>query len=429
MRRLTIWMCLSALAACSGGSDSPPAPSSPATEPGLVAFTNAALWDGSGGDVLPGAVMLVRDGRIESITEGPAPATARIVDLGGRFVMPGLINTHGHVSGRWAPASITGPGERVLEELRLLARYGVTTINSLGGEPPESFAFRDEQDSPTLDRARLYVAGPVIADTDPQAARATATANAALDVDWLKLRVDDNLGRGEKMPWDAVRAVFAVAEEQGLAVATHIFYLDDALELLEMGSAMIAHSVRDQDVTDEFIGALGESGACYVPTLTREISTFVYAERPNFFDDPFFMERANREQLARVSDPDFMAAMADSEAAAAYREGLVQAMKNLRKLVANGAAVAFGTDSGPPGRFPGYFEHLELETMVKAGLTAEQALMSATLDAADCLGLDDLGTLEPGNWADFLVLDRSPVEEIVATKSLYQVYIAGNPVE
>ena len=397
--------------------------------PGLTAFINATLWDGTGGDPFPGAVMVVRDGRIESISPEPAPDGARIVDLGGDFVMPGLINAHGHVSGRWADDSITDPADRVEAELKLVARYGVTTVNSLGGEPLEAFALRDAQDTPTLARARVFVAGPVIAEDDPEAARAVAEANADLGVDWLKLRVDDNLGSREKMPWEAVQAVFDVAEERDLAVATHIFYLEDALRALDLGSALIAHSVRDQDVTNELLTKLGESGACYVPTLTREISTFVYAAKPIFFDDPFFLAHAKESELARVSAPEFMDQMRVSDAAAEYREGLLQAMQNLRRLVANGMPVAFGTDSGPPGRFPGYFEHLELETMVKAGLTAEQALLSATIDAADCLALDDVGTLEVGKWADFLVLEENPLENIAATKTLREVYIAGNRID
>lgn len=421
--KLTAVICL-ALCACRGEA---PQESAPTAIPGYLAFTNAVVWDGTGYDSV-NATMVVRDGRIESIGAEPVPATATVIDLDGAYVMPGLINAHGHVSGRWAEDGITDPKERVLADLRLFARYGVTTVNSLGGAPVEAIAVRDAQDDHELDRARLYVAGAVIADTDPNAARASAEANAKMGVDWLKLRVDDNLGRTEKMPWEAVEAVFEAASAAGLPVATHVFYLEDALELIELKTSMIAHSVRDQAVTNEFIEKLRESGACYVPTLTREVSTFVYAERPRFFDDPFFLEYADRDEVARVSDPEFMREMTESEVAAGYRKAWVQAMENLKELSDAGVAIAFGTDSGPPARFPGYFEHMELEMMVMAGLTAQEALLSATLDAADCLGLDDVGTLEPGKWADFLVLDEDPLADIAATKSLRSVYIAGNEV-
>jgi imidazolonepropionase-like amidohydrolase len=87
-----------------------------------------------------------------------------------------------------------------------------------------------------------------------------------------------------------------------------------------------------------------------------------------------------------------------------------------------------GTDSGPAGRFPGYFEHLELALMTEAGLAPEQVLRSATGLAAACLGLDDVGTLEPGRWADFVVLDADPLADLTATKTLSAVYVRGNPV-
>lgn len=82
----------------------------------------------------------------------------------------------------------------------------------------------------------------------------------------------------------------------------------------------------------------------------------------------------------------------------------------------------------PQGVFQGYFEHLELGLMVEAGLTPEQALASATRVAASCLGMSDVGTLEPGNWADLLVLGANPLEDIRATKTLEQVFIAGNEI-
>ena len=85
-----------------------------------------------------------------------------------------------------------------------------------------------------------------------------------------------------------------------------------------------------------------------------------------------------------------------------------------------------GTDSGPVTRFQGYFEHLEMSMMVEAGMTPMQVLQSATSVAADCLGLNYQGTLEEGKWADVVVLDRNPLEDINNTKSVNQVWIAGN---
>ena len=390
-----------------------------------VAYVGATVWDGTGSAPVPGVTIVVDGGRITAISTGSAPSGTQVVSLEGKFVIPGLIDVHAHVSGRWAPEGVTGEADRIRGDLEVFAKYGVTTVNSLG-DGEAAIAVRDAA-SPTDPRARLLASGAVVAGDEAAAVRAAAISRADAGVDWLKLRVDDNLGSSQKMPWDAVQAVLDVGEERGLRVATHLFYLDDAKRLLEMGTGMVAHSVRDTDVDDSFINALIANDVCYVPTLTREISTFVYAERPGFFDNDFFTELSDQREIARVSEPAFMERMRESPAAAGYRIALQQALRNLKTLVDAGAPVTFGTDAGPAARFPGFFEHLELAVMVRAGIRPDQALYAATGQAAACLGLEDVGTLEVGNWADFLVLASSPMGDITNTQTLEQVYVAGKP--
>jgi imidazolonepropionase-like amidohydrolase len=422
------------VAACGGDSPQAGGPqprgesstSMPGT--GATAYTGAGIWDGTGSALQTGKVLLVRGGRVEGLVDA-VPEGADVVDLAGRFVTPGFINAHGHVSGRWAADSVTDAADRVRGDLALYARYGVTSVLSLGGEPAEAFAIRDARADPDLKQARLQVAGEVVAGRTAVAASETALANLEAGVDWLKLRVDDNLGTGEKMPWDAVRAAMNAAKSAGIPVATHIFYLEDATRLLELGTGLIAHSVRDQQVTDEFVQAMLDAGVCYVPTLVREVSTFVYAERPDWFADPFFLEAASRAEIDRVSQPDFRDAVASGPTVAGYRAALQQAQTNLRILVGSGVPVAFGTDSGPPGRFPGYFEYLELGLMADAGMTVSEIMLSATSVAADCLSLPDVGTLEPGKWADFIVFAANPLVDVANARTIEAVFIAGNAVE
>ena len=438
MNRIFPLLTLALLLAACGDSSKPTAPaeSAPAAEPavaplpgaGAVAYTGANIWSGTGTAPLQNANLVVRDGRVESVSTDKAPEGAAIVALDGQWVVPGFINTHGHISGRWAAEEIQGDASRAEADLTLYARYGVTTVLSLGGAPAGAYGLRAAQSSVSLNRARLLLAGAIVFSQDPDEAAAMTQANIDAGVDWIKLRVDDNLGTSEKMSRDALEAVMQVAKAANVPVATHIYYLDDAAMLLGMGSGLIAHSVRDQRVTDEFVQTMLDSSVCYVPTLVREVSTFVYGERPAFFDDPFFLDAAKQSQIDRVSDPEFMAKMAASPAAATYRKALVQAQENLALMVASGVPVAFGTDSGPPGRFPGYFEHIEFDLMAAAGLTARDILLSATSVAASCLNLDDLGTLEPGKWADFVVIEQNPLADIKALRSINSVYVAGTSV-
>jgi imidazolonepropionase-like amidohydrolase len=393
-----------------------------------VAYVGATLWDGTGRAAVEGATLVVRDGRVIAAGAVGTPAGARVEDLAGRWVVPGLVDAHAHVTGRWGAGRTEDATERVREDLGLYTRYGVTSVVSLGGEPEAAFALRAENDSPSLSHARVWVAGPVIAATDPEQARAAVRENADRGVDWIKIRVDDNLGSGRKMPPEAWRAVIEEAHARGLRVAAHIFYLEDAKQLLRDGVDLIAHSVRDAGVDAELAALLEQRGVCYVPTLVREVSAFVYARRPSFFDDPFFLADVFAPEVTRLSTPEYQQSVRESASAARYREALVQAQENLGLLAEAGATVAFGTDAGQPGRFPGYFEHYELSLMVEAGLTPERALRSATGGAAACMGLDDVGTLEPGRWADFLVLGRDPLQSIDGVRALERVYVAGNRV-
>lgn len=420
------------LIACSdpGADQSSPTPANVAEPtPGIeaVAYTGATIWDGTGSPAQSGKSLVVRDGRIIGVLDAP-PANAEVIDVGGSWIVPGFINAHGHVSGRWAADAITDTAARVRGDLALYARYGVTSVVSLGGAPPEAFAVRDEENSMSLSRARLKLAGPVVVGDTPEAAASMTQENIRNGVDWIKIRVDDNLGTGTKMPWDAVHEVLNIARAAGIPVATHIFYLEDAQRLLEMGTGLIAHSVRDQEVTDEFTDAMLDTGVCYVPTLTREVSTFVYESRPDFFDDPFFLEGAKQSEIDRVSAPEFMARMAASPTAAGYKVALAQAKENLKIIADAGVPIAFGTDTGPGGRFLGYFEHMEFDLMAESGMTAEQILLSATSVAAACAGLDDLGTLEAGKWADFVVLGADPISDISGAHAVQRVFIGGNEI-
>jgi imidazolonepropionase-like amidohydrolase len=129
--------------------------------------------------------------------------------------------------------------------------------------------------------------------------------------------------------------------------------------------------------------------------------------------------------VARAKEPQFIESMKTNKGAAWYREHMAVAMRNVKKAQSAGIPVVMGTDTGPAQRFQGYFEHLELEYMVNAGLTPMQSIVSATGTAARALKVSDVGTLEPGKWADFLVLAANPLDDIKNTRKLDSVWIAG----
>ena len=399
---------------------------------GLKAFTGATVFDGTGKPAIPNATILVRDGKVEAV--GPSskvkpPAGAEIVDVTGKFIIPGMISTHVHISdlNGLRPPAFTDENTR--RQLGVFARYGITTVWSLGGEKEAAYKAREMQNSPSLDRARIYLAGDVIVGKTPEEARQMVAKVAATKPDIIKIRVDDMLGTATKMTPDVYKAVIEEAHRRGLRVAAHIFYLEDAKQLLRDGADFIAHSVRDKEIDAEFLSLMKKRNIPYCPTLTREISTFVYETKPAFFSDPFFLREADPDVVAQLQEPKRQEAMHKSQAAQGYKAALPTAQKNLKKAQDAGVTIVMGTDAGPSAnRFEGYFEHLEMEMMAESGLTPNQVLRSATIDAARAMKVAGIGALTKGAWADLVVLDKDPLSDIRNTKTISAVYTAGNPV-
>jgi len=410
---------------------------SPAASAQVTALVGGRIVDGAG-KVIERGTVVIRDGRIAQVgPEGSVkvPPGATQVNVAGKTLLPGLINAHGHVAAtsglRSAPELYTR--DNLIHQLKTYAQYGVTTVYSLGDDQAAGFALRDEsRGAAAVDHARIFVAGAVINGANADEARAMTDKVADGKPDILKIRVDDNLGTGRKMPEPAWRAAIARAHERSLRMAVHIFYLSDAKATLEGGADFIGHSVRDVPVDAAFASALKARDVCYCPTLTREVSTFVYESTPPWVSDSFFTKGVSSDIVTQLSDP---ARHAQTRASPAYKlgqqykTGLEVAKKNLKALVDQGVRIAMGTDTGPPARFQGFFEHLEMEMMVESGMTPMQVLVSATGDAARCHRNSDLGVVAEGKVADLLILGANPVDNIRNLRSIEQVWVGGKKIQ
>lgn len=396
-----------------------------------TAYTGATIIDGNGGDPIHDGILLIQDRKIISVglkENISIPENTTIVDVSGKTIIPGIINAHGHVGEVKGIEGGHYSKENINDNLSLYARYGVTTVVSLGGDKEEAEPFRAVNDTATTQRARLFIAGAIITGKTPEEATAVVNRNHQMGVDFMKIRVDDNLGTATKMPEEIYKAAISQSHELGYKIASHMYYLDDARKLAKAGTDMLAHSVRDLPVDDAFIQLIKEKKIAYCPTLTRELSTFVYGDTADFFTDPFFTKEYDSITIQPLKDPARQKQTRESKGAITYKKQLPTAMANLKALSDAGVPIVFGTDSGVPTRFIGYFEHLEMSMMAEAGLTPMQIIVSATKNAAEYMGLRNLGTLSTGNYADFIVLDADPLEDIKNTRKISAVYVNGQEV-
>jgi imidazolonepropionase-like amidohydrolase len=388
----------------------------------VQAWVGARIIDGTGKPAIENATLVVRNGHIEAVGKRvKVPTGAERIDATGKTIIPGLINAHGHLNSE--------------DRLGVYLRDGITTILSLGGD--KEFALREFcAKAPAGTTPRLYVAGPIrdssaipgaVAVTTPEEARKSVDELIRNKPDIIKVRVDDFRGARQKMTPEVYAAVIDEAHKNGFRTAAHVVFLDDAKGVLRAGVDYIAHSVRDREVDEEFISLMKKHRVSYSPTLTRELAVFTYSETPSFFSDPFFLKEADPAEIAQMQDPKRQDTMRTDPSALWYKEHMAVAMRNLKTLSDAGINIAMGTDSGGgPGRFQGYFEHLELEYETQAGLTPMQALVSATSGAAKAINISkEVGTLEKGKLADFLVLTANPLDDIRNTRAIESVWIGG----
>jgi len=400
---------------------------------GVIALTGARIIDGTGRPPLQQGTIVVNKGLIEAVGAAATvkiPPGATRVDLSGKTIIPGLINAHAHLNvqqGARLPVQ-----DDLIRRLKTYAVYGITSAVNLGSRPAdelEGLKLRDEQIRIVLDRARLYTGGINAVGKTPEEARKSVDRLADLKVDVIKYHIN---GTPNDMTPDTYGALVDEAKKKSLRTFVHVFYLKDAKAAVEKGTDVLAHSIRDQNVDQQFAAELKRRNIGYIPTLTRDLSVFIYETRPSFFDEPFFRKgiALYQEEVDHLSSAATQQQIRNDKQAQSIKPALEQANRNLKILSDAGVPIAMGTDSGAegnPGRWQGYFEHVEMEMMVKAGMTPMQVIVAATGEAARVTKVDPkIGTIEPGKWADVLVLNANPLDDIRNTRQIHSVWVGGN---
>ena len=437
----------------------------------LLLLHDAVVIDGRGGPASPATSVLVADGRIAGI--GPArelesrypDAEAR--DLDGRYLVPGFVDAHAHVTLGPVEVSVEGgaPTVRVLDDpevaprsLRTLLAHGVTSARDPGGVTAETVRVRDAVASGELLGPRLVVAGAVIDRTpfeglttrveSAEEVRAEVRRQAAAGVDLIKLYA-----------WlepELIRAGVEEARAHGLPAVAHLMNTTWT-EGAEIGLHSVLHIVpgspellpeaeraayREEMKTSVFFVTWFERADLDGPEMREAIAAL--ARNRTFLDptlvafEPAFFGDRPEQTTARVglelatpslaaSWPGFRFDLGwNPQTYRRAQDAWPKVLELTRRLHRAGVRLTAGTDANNPWTVPGPSFHRELELLAEAGIPLADVLGIATRNGAEALGLlEETGTIEVGKSADLVALRENPLERPGATRSIEWVMKDG----
>jgi imidazolonepropionase-like amidohydrolase len=414
--------------------------------------------------------VIVRDEHIVEL--GPSSSTAvlqgaRVVDGAGKFLIPGLADMHVHLTGAGEP---DGSREFILP---LLLANGITTVRDMGGNVEDLARLRMEISSGVRNGPQIFFTGPYL-DGDPPAYQPSIIVKspdeARAAVDRLTLAGVDFLKTQSRLDRDAY---FAIAEETKQLHMRFVGHVPDrvsALEASKAGQASIEHltgillacSSKEEELrrarfapdppnetpaqahardrawrrklldtyspekAEALLEAFAANGTWQVPTFPIMIHLGFVTPRTNLMQDPRM--RYIPQNVRKIWSQGMQAQLENySEADFVLREEIVRrSLEIVGKMQAAGVRIMAGTDIAAPNVFPGSSLHDDLAYLVQAGLTPMQALQAATRNSAEFLGkLKTGGTLEQGKFADLLLLDANPLDDIHNTQKIRSIILRG----
>lgn len=377
-----------------------------------ILLRNLTLIDGTGSAPQVQAVIAIRDGNI--LYAGPSSGWSQAreggitLDLGGQFVLPGLIDTHVHLAGSGEADSQfeADDGSMVLKMLRNAQKNlaaGITTVRDLGGWNELEFTVREWIRGGGFAGPRMCLAGRFISITEAGAEYYKGMYRVADGVDEVRKAVREQVMHGADLIKIGVTG--AVLVEHGEPGATH-FNEEEIRALVEearkFGRSVAAHAH----------GADGIRKALRAGVRTIEHGTFLY-------QDPAAIEfmRENGIFLVPTLKVGWDIILSDNAQIPLWimeknRSTQDEAARSLKLAYDAGVPVAMGSDAGTPLNFHGE-NGLEIYWMGQAGMSPVDAIAAATGGAARALGWEGwLGSLEAGKAADLIVVDANPLQDL-----------------
>jgi imidazolonepropionase-like amidohydrolase len=418
-----------------------------AAAPALV-IRGVTLVDGTGRPALPNATVVAQGARIAQVTAEPVtlPAGAQVIDGRGKFLIPGLIDVHVHLrggSGNGNTQPMTPQQEQTgLSALHSFLYCGVTTIFDAGNQASFIFALREKERAGAIVSPRIFATGgtvtspgghgsPFFIEAWPQD-RHFLDEHIAGKPDMAKIGQDEHGWMARplitRLPDDLLETIIRYYHTKGVRTVIHISNEHDATEAIYAGVDSLAHPVIQGPISNAFVNIMKVKHIPEASTLAIGESYSRLVDHPEYLDQPLYQATLDAAAILRLR----------TTTAASYKTGdngtRTQWMKvmtpvaqdNIRKLNAVGKdIIALGTDLTN-----GADTQRELELIVAGGVSPADAIVIATRNSARFLGkLDDLGTIEAGKLADFVLLKADPTADISNAKLIDAVVKGGQVID
>lgn len=430
-----------------------PAQSKPASS--QLAITDVSVVDTRTGRILPNRTVVIKDGKIVSVSE-VRTQVGTVIDGKGKYLVPGLWDMHVH-------SALTPVWDENLIYPLFIAN-GVTGVRDMGGDPDLLEQRRGRINGGELLGPHMIMAGPflaggksnreTIAIATPEEARTAVDTLKQRDVDFIKIL--SNISR---------EVYYAVAEESAKQKIDFVGHVPIAVSVAEASTAgqrsiehltglTLACSSQETEIRRQLVDARARRDfAAFTPLSQQALDTYDPAKAASLFalliknhtwqvptqvwtqtdaaiDDPKLLSDARLKYVPTAIragwDPAQRLKDTSAEEMKVNKASAARDLELLKSAHAAGVPIMAGSDGPDPFIFPGFSLHDELEWLVKGGFTPADALQTATLKPAEFMGkLDQYGAVESGRVADLVLLEANPLEDIRNTRKISAVVLGG----
>jgi imidazolonepropionase-like amidohydrolase len=411
----------------------------------ILVLNGATLIDGNGGPPRADSVIVINDNqKIIAITnqtnfrdnssslrndDNGSQITERVLNLTGKYIIPGLFDMHAHVAGVRKNSYDQATSENMLG---MLLNYGVTTVRNPGGPTNETLLLREEVHNGNLRGPEIFTAGRLVNTaefpipfvekqvTTEEEVREEVRNQAAAGVDYIKLYVG--------LKPDLVKAAVDEAHRQGIKVIGHL-YLTSWTDAANLGIDFLTHGVPVSPFLlseDEQRIFNRTGGGPFDHSLWLDLVDLNSIEIRNMIES-LVQNQIPVDPTLNVYEAIFVKqSFADPQNE--QRWSKVLQLTNM--MHDRGVKILSGTDIPNFELVPGESLHHELELLVEAGINASDVIKIATKNGAEALNvINQTGTIEPGKLADILILSANPIEDIENTKMIDAVISNGRIIE